>query len=180
MVSRGIPAFIRTLKAIERLPPVKVKQSLRCPKDVPMNDPDYTSKPPSLTKDRLKTEWNKVRSHNDRAHNVGAVGDLLLAQWLRILNAHRWTCHFCGGPYETLEHLKALHAGGGTTADNVVPCCRWCNEKRAVISFGLYSMFKAEEAGLHWLVADFYELYDLMGKIEARLARIKELAQEDR
>jgi 5-methylcytosine-specific restriction endonuclease McrA len=36
-------------------------------------------------------------------------------------------CCFCGGAYECIDHLWALHRAGLHTRDNLYPACRRCN-----------------------------------------------------
>lgn len=78
----------------------------------------------------LEREKERVARNNHRAAKKGQPATLTLWQWLRILQRYNWSCPFCRGPFETMEHLVRLADGGGTTAENVVPCCTACNQQR--------------------------------------------------
>lgn len=39
-------------------------------------------------------------------------------------------CAYCGRPADTLDHVKPRHRGGTTTATNLVPACRACNQHK--------------------------------------------------
>jgi 5-methylcytosine-specific restriction endonuclease McrA len=38
-----------------------------------------------------------------------------------------WKCVYCGGPYETIDHVIPLSRGGTSHPVNLVPACRACN-----------------------------------------------------
>ena len=74
---------------------------------------------------------NLVRKHNRRAQARGLPGTLTIQQWEKRVNETNDRCTFCGGPNESIEHLKPLHWGeAGNTYENCVPCCIRCNELR--------------------------------------------------
>lgn len=39
-------------------------------------------------------------------------------------------CQYCGGPAESLDHVKPRSRGGDHTWENVVACCRSCNVRK--------------------------------------------------
>lgn len=39
-------------------------------------------------------------------------------------------CAYCGGPYETDDHVKPLAKGGANIPANIRPCCRRCNSSK--------------------------------------------------
>lgn len=78
----------------------------------------------------IRREARRVRRNNRRAEKAGRPGRLTVEEWLAILHQYNWQCGFCKAPYETMEHKLAIIDGGGTTADNVMPACHECNEKR--------------------------------------------------
>ncbi len=43
-------------------------------------------------------------------------------------DGHR--CQYCGGPAESLDHIKPKSRGGDHTWENVVACCRACNVRK--------------------------------------------------
>ena len=46
-----------------------------------------------------------------------------------------YTCQYCGKKFEseelTLDHVFPKSRGGGTSWDNIVACCKKCNQKKA-------------------------------------------------
>jgi len=52
-----------------------------------------------------------------------------------------WTCQYCGGAAENLDHVVPRSRGGAHAWDNVVAACRRCNsrkENRLAEDAGLY------------------------------------------
>jgi hypothetical protein len=67
----------------------------------------------------------------ERARASGLPATLTLTQWLETLQHFAWRCAYCRQTrYEALDHFIPLSAGGGTTADNCVPACSFCNESK--------------------------------------------------
>jgi len=84
-------------------------------------------------KKREKREYERVRRANQRAINKELPATLSLAEWLRVLDMFGGRCAYCNRPfsYEHLEHVIPLDAGiAGTTADNCVPSCTRCNQRK--------------------------------------------------
>lgn len=94
-----------------------------------MNHPDYTPLVRCLLP-LLERELRRVRRARYRARKMGNDATLTIHQWLHILRQYKWRCALCGGPFETIEHLTPIAHGGGTNAQNCVPCCVQCNAKR--------------------------------------------------
>lgn len=40
------------------------------------------------------------------------------------------SCQYCGGPAESIDHVKPRSKGGDHSWDNVVACCRACNVRK--------------------------------------------------
>jgi 5-methylcytosine-specific restriction endonuclease McrA len=40
------------------------------------------------------------------------------------------TCQYCGGPAESLDHVRPRSKGGDHSWENVVACCRACNVRK--------------------------------------------------
>lgn len=78
----------------------------------------------------MRREMKRARRQRRRARRYGRPADLTWREWLAILVRFSFTCAYCGRRYETLDHVVPLAAGGGTTATNVVPACRPCNERK--------------------------------------------------
>lgn len=49
---------------------------------------------------------------------------------LKVLARDHYTCRWCGGPGDTLEHLIPWSRGGRTTMTNCVCACQECNHER--------------------------------------------------
>ena len=41
-----------------------------------------------------------------------------------------WRCWMCGGPFEAMDHVKPVVAGGLNLPSNLRPACRSCNSKK--------------------------------------------------
>ena len=41
-----------------------------------------------------------------------------------------WTCQYCGGPAENVDHVIPRSAGGEHAWENVVAACRRCNQRK--------------------------------------------------
>jgi 5-methylcytosine-specific restriction enzyme A len=48
-------------------------------------------------------------------------------------------CDYCGGPAELVDHIVPVRFGGTNDPDNLVPCCRVCNARKAVEDNRLYA-----------------------------------------
>ena len=59
--------------------------------------------------------------------------DLRKSRWWQQKTASG-KCHFCGQKVAfkelTMDHLLSLGRGGRSTKDNLVPCCKSCNNKK--------------------------------------------------
>lgn len=78
----------------------------------------------------LDRENSRVQRNNERATKASLPATLTLPQWLAIIHHYRWSCAYCRGPYESIDHIIPIALGGGTTAHNCVPACHVCNGKR--------------------------------------------------
>lgn len=88
----------------------------------------------------IHTEVRRLRRQRRRARLAGCPADLSIHEWLYILNCHRWRCALCGGAFESLEHVRPVMAGGGTTAGNCLPACTACNGARARIYTAVHAI----------------------------------------
>ena len=62
---------------------------------------------------------------NAEVKGRGGRHDLLtMEQWLETLEYFDYSCAYCGGPFEVIEHYLR---GAGTTVSNCVPACFSCN-----------------------------------------------------
>ena len=68
----------------------------------------------------IRTERNKARS-------------LRKTRWWQQKTASG-TCHYCGRKVGfknlTMDHIIPLARGGRSTRDNLVPCCKECNNRK--------------------------------------------------
>ena len=59
--------------------------------------------------------------------------DLRQSQWWKNYRG-RGVCHYCKQRFHardlTMDHVVPLVRGGHTTKNNVVPCCKDCNNKK--------------------------------------------------
>ena len=81
----------------------------------------------------FSTEFRRITRHNEAARNLGYQGDLTRGQWFERLYYFNFSCAYCYGQYETLDHILPLSLGGGTHLANCVPCCNECNQKKGVV-----------------------------------------------
>lgn len=81
-------------------------------------------------KGRLNPEFPIVQAQCLRAKKAGAPYSLTLEQWLLAIEYFNGKCAYCQAkPYQALEHFLSLPLGG-TTADNCVPACHACNNRK--------------------------------------------------
>ena len=85
---------------------------------------------PAYTETTFEKERRRVRWARRRAIKKGLRPTLYTKKWLQIVIDHGWRCHFCNGPFETLEHLQPIGLGGNTSPENCVPACHLCNQRR--------------------------------------------------
>lgn len=86
--------------------------------------------------DRVKIKvaaWRKadlrrtfVNWANVKAKKLGVPGRL---DWRTLPNLPR-PCHYCGREARGFDHVIPFVEGGPNTADNLVPCCLPCNERK--------------------------------------------------
>lgn len=79
---------------------------------------------------------------------------LTIHEWLNTLNVYGWRCALCRGPFETLEHVLPLSEGGGTTVENCVPCCKYCNSSRDRVSHAVAILRIAQMNGRLYVFKD--------------------------
>src|SRR6266849_5182499 len=77
----------------------------------------------------------KVSVWNRRARLRGLPHDLTAAQWEESLAFFGYTCAYCGGFSQTMDHYFPLGIPcdaplAGTTVGNCIPCCVFCNRQK--------------------------------------------------
>lgn len=82
---------------------------------------------------KRQAESTRIARHISRARLMGLEATLSLDEWLATLDLFNWSCAYCGGAFEGIEHLIPDYYGGGTTRENCLPACRSCNQQKANI-----------------------------------------------
>lgn len=54
--------------------------------------------------------------------------DLLV--WWELMSIDSRYCYWCGGPYESADHVMPIALGGHHSFTNIVPCCHGCNNRK--------------------------------------------------
>lgn len=68
-------------------------------------------------------------THEQRSPSTAALRDPAYQQARRqMLPA---PCAYCGQPADTIDHVIPVSAGGTNHRENLVPCCRSCNQRKA-------------------------------------------------
>jgi len=75
----------------------------------------------------IRKEAERVRYQRLRAEKEGLLATLNLEEWLFILAHFEYKCAYCGDCWQVMEHIIPVIDGGGTTAQNIVPACTYCN-----------------------------------------------------
>lgn len=57
---------------------------------------------------------------------------------LQILNRDAWTCSYCGGEANEVDHIIPLKRGGSDDPDNLTAACRTCNARKHDDSVGVF------------------------------------------
>ena len=87
-----------------------------------VNDRNYRSTPLGKA--------SKLRAKNKR-RAIAGQHTLTSNEWEAVLSAFNYSCAYCGSLNDiTLDHVKPVSKGGGTTVDNIIPACRSCNSRR--------------------------------------------------
>jgi len=83
-----------------------------------------------------KDNPDKKRSKDQRRHarKLSLPHTLTQAEWENILADYGYQCAYCDKTWLdcklTQDHVIPLSQGGGYTADNIVPACLSCNDKK--------------------------------------------------
>lgn len=115
-----------SMKILERF----VKVCTFCGNEFRRINPGVGTLCQTCRKTDVKRELLIVQNNNRRARLAGTDHNLTHDEWFAILKLFDWKCAYCGGEYESLDHVVAISNGGGTTAENCVPCCKKCNSKK--------------------------------------------------
>jgi 5-methylcytosine-specific restriction endonuclease McrA len=73
----------------------------------------------------------QVTIHLKRAREANTPATLTVKQWEQAITYFGGKCAYCQSrTFQALEHFIPINLGGGTTADNCVPACSRCNNKK--------------------------------------------------
>lgn len=73
----------------------------------------------------------RVRAQNARTSVLGLQSDLTLKEWMAILIKYKMKCFYCKTKdFNSMDHIRPVSKGGGTTKDNVIPACSECNSQK--------------------------------------------------
>jgi len=101
-------------------------------------------------REKKMTEQEIVATNNYRAATANVEATLTDNEWLAVLKAFDFSCAYCGGEYQVLEHIIPVSAGGGTTVDNCVPACYSCNARKRDMLPDELDDFQAEVIATMW------------------------------
>ncbi len=67
----------------------------------------------------------------NRARKAGVPATLTWSQWSKTTEDFDLRCAYCElRPYYVMEHFIPIEYGGGTTVENCIPACSWCNRRK--------------------------------------------------
>lgn len=89
----------------------------------------------ALVKSIGKRGLNLICCHRYHATKRGLVSNFTASEWHSALMYWESLCSYCGNPRDlwfelVQEHFVPVSAGGGYTADNIVPACKYCNSSK--------------------------------------------------
>ncbi|SRR6266568_6887412 len=80
---------------------------------------------------RGEAEGWRVSEARAQSRRYTLADTLTLDQWLERLHYFAWKCAYCKErPAWCIDHFTHVCHGGGTTADNCVPCCKACSDAK--------------------------------------------------
>jgi 5-methylcytosine-specific restriction endonuclease McrA len=88
---------------------------------------------------QYRREHRDVRQGIDarrHARKLGAPGTHTTAEWIWLLQLWNWTCAYCGERGAPLQpdHRVPLARGGSNDIENILPACRRCNQRKALLT----------------------------------------------
>ena len=83
-----------------------------------------------------------------RARKLGAAGSYATIEWIELLQRWNWTCAYCG-ERAALEpdHRIPRGRGGSNSIENILPACRRCNQRKALLTEKEFRARLAAERG---------------------------------
>ena len=118
----------------------------------------------STAKDqRIYSQLPRIRRHNKRAILAGLPATLSSEQWLQTLEDFDYSCAFCKGSYDVLEHFVPLaNKSEGTTECNCIPACSECNR----IKSDTHPLMLPADSPLSLAVPSIMRYLEMRGKNE--------------
>lgn len=106
---------------------------------------DYYARHPERRKAAIAA-WNEANpeahvlaEQRRRARKAANGGELSLAEWRQVLEAHGHRCAACGCDGKmTLDHVVPLAKGGRHEVANVQPLCRSCNSGKGARDWAVF------------------------------------------
>lgn len=65
---------------------------------------------------------------------------------LKVLVRDGYTCYWCGGPGDTMDHIVPWSKGGRTTMDNCICACQECNGQRGDMPASEFARLRGVDA----------------------------------
>ena len=100
---------------------------------------------------QYRREHRDVRQGMDarrHARKLGAPGTHTTVEWIWLLQLWNWTCAYCGarGALQP-DHRVPLARGGSNNIENILPACRRCNQRKALLTEEEFRARLAAERG---------------------------------
>jgi hypothetical protein len=95
-----------------------------------------------------------------RGHDKLNHPDVRAAVWDKS-QGYCWYCGTLTNPWRSfcVEHVLPLARGGSNTLDNLVPCCRMCNEHKFIKTVEEFRQY----IEMHWDVAPYVFWFEKQG-----------------
>lgn len=82
---------------------------------------------------KVQSEKHYCYSHNLRAKRVGLKNDYIVDDHYAMLEHFGDACVYCGKEYPSgTDHIIPISKGGGSTRQNIAPCCHSCNSRKHI------------------------------------------------
>jgi len=68
-------------------------------------------------------------------------------KWMTGLAAENPPCAYCGGQWETLDHVIPISKGGDSSRANLLPCCHFCKRSKGATDPYVWAARQAARVG---------------------------------
>lgn len=100
----------------------------------------------------------------------------LVAPWERlrlyVLRRDNWTCRYCGGPANSVDHVIPFSKGGPNITWNLVAACMPCNTRKGATRAAWQDSWLQR---LEWYASDLEAALEESARIEAEIAEEEHL-----